>query len=90
MCALLGLGILSASTTQPIQWGPAAAAAVTWVVVAPIASLWVNTMPSRLLGKLSYVLVGRGEAARIILDGIVGGTVGTLAAMYVYQKLTGE
>ncbi len=87
---VLSIGLLTASNTRPIEVLPAAAAVATWIVVAPTVSLFVNTVPNP-LQEIGCMLVDpRDLASRYAMGGIVGGSVGTYAALAVYKALASK
>lgn len=61
-----------------------ATAAAAWVAVAPAVSFFVNTTPA--FWPTGEFLCGNDLPSRYALGGIVGGTVATLAALYIYSK----
>lgn len=82
---ILSFGLLGAQTTRPLEALPATAAFATWAVVSPLVSLLVNVVPN-LLWIIGCLLVDQKDfASRYAMGGIVGGTVGTCAAVAVYR-----
>lgn len=86
----LAFSLLVASTATITYTAPKpvayAAAGATWLIASPTASLLLNTSPTA--WTIGYWLLGNDLASRYALGGIVGGTVGTLAAVYVFKKLS--
>lgn len=87
---ILSIGLLAAQNMRADEAVPTIAAIATWAVVAPTVSLLVNTVPNP-LWIVGYMLVDpRDGASRSAMGGIVGGTVGTLAAVVVYKALKSQ
>src|SRR5205807_2278342 len=89
---LLGLLIASATTTQAIDPIASIAAGLSWLAIAPITSLLVNIVPSPITQMGEWLLgnTRRGIALRCVGGGTIGGTIGTLAAVYVYNKIAAK
>lgn len=87
---LVSIGLLTAQTIRSEEAAPTLAAIATWVVVAPTVSLLVNTVPNPLWIIGCMLVDPRDGASRYAMGGIVGGTVGTLAAVAVYKTLKSQ
>lgn len=86
---VLSIGLLVTQNTCPkncsIEPIPAVAAVITWVAIVPPLSRVINTVPNP-LWEVGSLLVGpRDLASRYALGGIVAGTIGTCAAVIVYN-----
>ena len=87
---ILSTGLLATQNTRTEEAVPTLAAIATWAIVAPSVSLLVNTVPNP-LWIVGCMLVSPNDwASRYALGGIVGGTVGTLAATAVYKALKSQ
>ena len=85
---ILALATLCAfSASHSINYKALGAAAITWATVSPIASFLTNVVPNPLWIIGCLLVDPRDGASRYAMGGIVGGTVGTLAAVGMYRLI---
>lgn len=87
---MLSAGLLTTQPTHTEEMVPTLASIVTWAIVAPTVSLLVNTVPNPLWIVGCMLVDPRNGASRYAMGGIVGGTMGTLAAVAVHKALKSQ